>query len=66
MPKAVNLSEEPDAGNPHVRFREGPGPTDTGLNQPVVSGETGLLDSHQGKFLSLLSTLTSGECSLPF
>jgi hypothetical protein len=27
----ANLSEEPDTGNPHVRFCEGPGPTDIGL-----------------------------------
>jgi hypothetical protein len=27
----VNLPEEPDAGNPQVRFCEGPGPTDTWL-----------------------------------
>ena len=56
--QAVNLFEEPDAGNPQVRFCEGPGPTDTRLDnvappgsqaankenksQPVVSGETGL------------------------
>ena len=30
--QAVNLSEEPDAGNLQVRFCEGPGPTDIGLN----------------------------------
>jgi len=29
--QAVNLSEEPDAGNLPVRFCEGPGPTDIGL-----------------------------------
>jgi hypothetical protein len=27
----VNLTEEPDAGNLHVRFSEGPEPTDTRL-----------------------------------
>jgi hypothetical protein len=27
----VNLPEEPDAGNLHVRFCEGPEPTDIGL-----------------------------------
>jgi hypothetical protein len=57
----VSLFEEPDAGKPHVRFCEGPGPTGVWLKycgtagkpggnrenkpQPVASEETGLLDS---------------------
>ena len=63
--QSVNLSEEPDAGNPQVRFCEGPGPTDTWLKycgtagkpggkrrkqtSTYISGETGLLDSIAGR-----------------
>jgi hypothetical protein len=37
----VNLSEEPDAGNLHVRFCEGPGPTDTWLRYRGTAGKPG-------------------------
>jgi len=37
----VNLPEEPDAGNPQVRFCEGPGPTDTWLKYCATAGKTG-------------------------
>jgi hypothetical protein len=37
----VNLTEEPDAGNLHVRFCEGPEPTDTGLKCCGTAGKPG-------------------------
>jgi len=37
--QAVNLFEEPDAGNPQVRFCEGPGPTDTWLRYCGTAGK---------------------------
>jgi len=37
----VNLSEELDAGNLHVRFCEGPGPTDTWLKYCGTAGKPG-------------------------
>ena len=39
--KSENLSEEPDAGNPQVRFCEGPGPTDAWLKYCGTAGKPG-------------------------
>jgi len=39
--QAVNLLEEPDAGNLQVRFCEGPGPTDTWLKYCGTAGKPG-------------------------
>jgi hypothetical protein len=38
---AVNLPEELDAGNLHVQFCEGPGPTDIGLRSCGIAGKPG-------------------------
>jgi len=37
----VSLFEEPDAGKPHVRFGEGPGPTDAWLKYGGTAGKPG-------------------------
>jgi len=37
----VSLFEEPDAGKPHVRFCEGPGPTDVWLKYGGTAGKPG-------------------------
>ena len=66
MQESVNLLEEPDAGNPQVRFCEGLAPTDVWLRycgtagkpggkrrkqtSTCISGETGLLDSIEFMF----------------
>jgi hypothetical protein len=39
--QAVNLSEEPEAENPQVRFCEGPGPTETWLKYCGTAGKPG-------------------------
>jgi len=39
--RAVNLPEELDAGNPHVRFYEGLGTTDTWLKSCGTAGKPG-------------------------
>jgi len=39
--EAVSLFEEPDAGKPHVRFCEGPGPTGVWLKYRGTAGKPG-------------------------
>ena len=39
--ESVNLPEELDAGNLHVQFCEGPGPTDIGLRSCGTAGKPG-------------------------
>ena len=56
--QAVNLPEEPDAGNLQVRFCGGPGPTDTWLKYCGTAGKPG------GKRRKQTSTCISGEAGL--
>jgi hypothetical protein len=54
----VSLFEEPDAGKPHVRFCEGPGPTDIWLKYGGTAGKPG------GKLRKQTSTYSIGETGL--